>query len=229
MTNQSISNAFSSAFLGGGELNDDDMSAIFLASFEKAKENAAIIDKTDTLEIHCKKVNKEWKITNYEELLNVYYCNMYVSLDSISSSSDEDVSIEENTDPPLKTEPDSSDITYFKDNGMKETTMSFADWDEFNEMTLDLKYIGEDSNGQYVGEAEMRISTYDEETGETETITGSGTFTEDAEGNGRIVLDNGNSGDYYLYWEEDHYVLSIDIGRDAMTLLEAEWAYNNVG
>lgn len=229
LTNQSISNAFSSAFLGGGELNDDDMSAIFLASFEKAKENAAIIDKTDTLEIHCKKVNKEWKITNYEELLNVYYCNMYVSLDSISSSSDEDVSIEENTDPPLKTEPDSSDITYFKDNGMKETTMSFADWDEFNEMTLDLKYIGEDSNGQYVGEAEMRISTYDEETGETETITGSGTFTEDAEGNGRIVLDNGNSGDYYLYWEEDHYVLSIDIGRDAMTLLEAEWAYNNVG
>ena len=42
-------------------------------------------------------------------------------------------------------------------------------------------------------------------------------------------MDNGNSGDYYLYWEEDHYVLSIDIGRDAMTLLEAEWAYNNVG
>ena len=76
LTNQSISNAFSSAFLGGGELNDDDMSAIFLASFEKAKENAAIIDKTDTLEIHCKKVNKGWKITNYEELLNVYYCNM---------------------------------------------------------------------------------------------------------------------------------------------------------
>ena len=76
LMNQSISTAFSSTFLGGEELNDDDMSAIFLASFEKAKENAAIIDKTDTLEIHCKKGNKGWKITNYEELLNVYYCNM---------------------------------------------------------------------------------------------------------------------------------------------------------
>lgn len=109
LMNQSISSAFSSAFFGGGELNDDDMSAIFLASFEKAKENAAIIDKMDTLEIHCKKVNKEWKITNYEELLNVYYCNMYDSLDSISSSSDEDVSIEENTDPSTEAVPDSSD------------------------------------------------------------------------------------------------------------------------
>ena len=76
LMNQSISTAFSSTFLGGEELNDDDMSAIFLASFEKAKQNAAIIDKTDTLEIHCKKGNKGWKITNYEELLNVYYCNM---------------------------------------------------------------------------------------------------------------------------------------------------------
>lgn len=71
--------------------------------------------------------------------------------------------------------------------------MSFTAWDEFNEMTLDLTYIGEDSKGQYVGEAEVYISS-----------------------------------DYYMYWDEDHYVLSINIDGDTMTLLEAEWAYNNV-
>ena len=235
LINQSVSSAFSSAILGGGDLNDDDMTAIFLASFEKAKENAAIIDKTDTLEIHCEKVNKEWKITNYEDLLNVYYCNIYDSMNSMFSSSDEDVSNEESadtsakpedvsdedgTDASAETESD-SDITHF--------TMSFTAWDEFNEMTLDLTYIGEDSIGQYVGEAEVYISTYDEETGESDSATGTGTFTEDAEGNGRIVLDNGNSSDYYMYWDEDHYVLSINIDGDTMSLLEAEWAYNNVG
>lgn len=98
------------------------------------------------------------KLHHFSELLNVYYCNIYDSMNSMFSSPDEDVSNEDSIDASAEMESD-SDITYFKDNGMNETTMSFTAWDEFNEMTLDLTYIGEDSKGQYVGEAEVYIAS----------------------------------------------------------------------
>ena len=54
-------------------------------------------------------------------------------------------------------------------------------------------------------------------------------FTEDADGNGTVTLDNGNVADYSMYWQEDHYALTINMNGDTVDLLEADWAYNNVG
>ena len=248
LINQSVSSAFSSAFMGGGEMDDDDWVAIFMASFEKAKENAAIIDKTDTLEIYCKNVGKEWKICNYEVLSNIYYCNMTNALESMFAESEdagdaESIPKEDNTGLSAETESQpggenissstenglGSDISYFKDNGMKETTMSFAYWDETDEITLDLTYKGEDAEGNYVGEFEIHISQYNMDTGEEDSATGTGMFMEDADGNGTVTLDNGNVADYSMYWQEDHYALTINMNGDTIDLLEAEWAYNNVG
>lgn len=248
LINQSISSAFSSAFIGSGEMDDDDLTAIFIASFEKAKENVAIIDKTDTLEVHCKNVGKEWKICNPEVLRNIYYGNVVNSLESMFSESedteDEESTPEgENTDLATQTDLPSNEedadtsagtelgqnISYFKDNGMKETIMSFVYWDEADEMTLDFTYKGEDTEGNYVGEFEICISEYNADTGENDSVTGTGVFTEDTNGNGTVTLDNGNMSDYSIYWDEDHYAIVINFDGETMDLLEADWAYNNVG
>lgn len=245
LINQSISNALTSAFTGGGDMDDEDMAAVFLASFEKAKENAVIIDKTDTLEIHCKKIDKEWKICDYDVFLNIYYCNIF---DSISSMFDEedsdaetvqktenvDVSVEtesepENSDVSVEAESESDpDIMYYKDNDMKETLLSFTTWDDDGEMKLDLTYVGEDGAGQYVGEFEMCISSYYEDE-EPKSLTITGKFTEDGDGNGTLFFDSGNTSDYDMYWNEDHYVLSLKFNGETWELLEADWAYSNVG
>lgn len=248
LINQSVASVFSSTLIGGGEMDNDDWMAIFMASFEKAKENAAIIDKTETLEIHCKNVDKEWKICNSEVLRNIYYCNMPNALESMFAESEDAEDAEstpevDNTGLSAETESQpgdenispstenglGSDISYFKDNGMKETTMSFAYWDETGEITLDLTYKGEDTEGNYVGEFEIRISQYNTDTGEDDSVTGTGMFTEDADGNGTVTLDNGNVADYSMYWQEDHYALTINMNGDTVDLLEADWAYNNVG
>lgn len=135
LIDQSVSSALTSAFTGGGDMDNDDMTAVFLASFEKAKEDAAIIDKTDTLEIHCKKVDGEWKICDGDVFLNIYYCNILDSISSMFDESEEELDTEtvqkaENADVSVEAEPESenrdasaepesesesdSDIMYYK-------------------------------------------------------------------------------------------------------------------
>lgn len=347
LISQSISSAFSSAFTDGGEIDNEDMSAILIAAFEKEKENAAIIDKTETLEINCKKTDKGWKISNYETLLNIYYCNILDTLENMFDSEEGTTDSEEGTTDngvdeadtglenvseelkvleengfdtsiltteeqvivayakfvavssvdgdgitPTRTMDDiiseifeygfasdlsdynsyeilnyyidceiykgitttaaeiideqydigdgwaameqvdselASDITYFKDNDLRDTTMSFTYWDEANEATLDLTYTGEKGNGGYVGNFNLHLSSYNYDTEQTETLDGTGTFVEDVNGNGTLTFENGEAANYYLYWSDDHDVLTLDLDGETMDLLEASWAYDNVG
>lgn len=228
LLNQSISSAFTSEFFGGGDMmTDEDMAALFLASVEKAKQNAALIDKTDTLEIPCKKTDGGWKISEAEAFPNIYYCNILDSISSLFSElEEEDAPETESSEIP---ETESSGISAEEEADVNEEFMSFTYWDEESEMTLDLTYLGDDGKGGKTGEFEISISLYDEDTGESDSVTGEGTFTEDADGKGILTLDNGNTGEYDKYWEDDHYVLSINIGSETADLLEAEWAYQNVG
>lgn len=122
-----------------------------------------------------------------------------------------------------------SDIMYFEDNDLRETTMSFTYWDEANEVTLDLTYIGQKSNGDYVGNFKLHRSAYDYDTEQTETQDGTGTFVEDTNRNGTLTFENGEEVYYYLHWSDDHDVLTIDLDGETMDLLEANWAYDNVG
>ncbi len=43
-------------------LEDNDMSAMFIKSFENAQDSAAFVDKTDNLKIPCKKIDGKWKM-----------------------------------------------------------------------------------------------------------------------------------------------------------------------
>lgn len=228
LLNQSISSAFTSEFLGGGDMmTDEDMAALFLASVEKAKQNAALIDKTDTLEIPCKKTDGGWKISEAEAFPNIYYCNILDSISSLFSELEEEDAPETESSGIPETE--SSGISAEEEADVNEEFMSFTYWDEESEMTLDLIYLGDDGKGGKTGEFEISISLYDGDTGESESVIGEGTFTEDVDGKGILTLDNGNTGEYEKYWEDDHYVLSINIGSETADLLEAEWAYQNVG
>lgn len=225
-----VSSAVTSELLGGGDVDDDDMSAILLAAFEKEKENAAIIDKTETLDIFCKKTDNGWKITNYEVLLNVYYCNIYNTLDNMFDSEEDTEEIVDNNEEEQDENNNSdSDIMYYKDNDMRETTMSFVYWDDESEITIDLTYIGDKSSGESIGDFEIKMSYYDYDTDQNDVTDEKGTFIENPDGNGTITLENGNTIDYSMYWSDDHYVLYIESDGTSMELLEEQWAYNNVG
>lgn len=121
------------------------------------------------------------------------------------------------------------DVTYFEDVGMRSTTVEFTYWDEGNEITMSLTYLGETSDGQYVGDVYSTLSEYNDSTGEYESISVTGTFVENTDESGIITLDNGNAAEYQLEWQEDHYIMNLYLDGEEVNLLEAEWAYSNVG
>ena len=123
------------------------------------------------------------------------------------------------------------EIEYFKDQDMRETVSSFTAWDEYGEIEVTLTYEGQKvSNNDYVGSCEVYSSIYDEGTDRMEEYTSTGTFTENQEEEGTIILNDDSSMEYYLDWEEDHSVMYITFpDGNSMTLLESEWAYQNVG
>ena len=130
---------------------------------------------------------------------------------------------------PSATETSESDITYFSDNDMRETTCSYTYWDEESSVDLDLTYTGQKNDGTYVGNCTFHMSYYDYETEQTDTIDASGTFVEDTSEYGTITFESGAVATYYLYWDNDHYSLTLDLDGTTIYLLDANWAYDNVG
>lgn len=119
--------------------------------------------------------------------------------------------------------PADDDIRLFEEDGLKTTSLEFAVWDDTGEMYITMLYIGTNGKEQYVGNCTITVSDGDE----TESVEG--VFVENDDETGTITIDNGNTADYSLIWDTDHYVMTIDMGGTFYNLLEAEWAYGNVG
>lgn len=246
MIEQSVSNALTTSLAGaGGDIDESDMSAIFIKSFENAQDSAAFVDKSEKLKISCKKVDGKWKISDSTDLLNVYYGNILNTLEKLTpddSDSDDDnkadteadteadTSEQETTDTePSEAESDSaadnsSDVTTYD----TPTTASYTTWDDTSEVIVDMTYTGENSSGQMVGNFTFTIND-SEDSSDSQQISGS--FIENEDGTGTMTKSNGQTMDYSIYWSTDHNnmtVTGVD-GSSTIDLMDATWAYDNVG
>lgn len=246
MIEQSVSNALTTSLAGaGGDIDESDISAIFIKSFENAQDSAAFVDKSEKLKISCKKVDGKWKISDSTDLLNVYYGNILNTLEKLTpddSDSDDDnkadteadteadTSEQETTDTePSEVESDSaadnsSDVTTYD----TPTTASYTTWDDISEVIVDMTYTGENSSGQMVGNFTFTIND-SEDSSDSQQISGS--FIENEDGTGTMTKSNGQIMDYSIYWSTDHNnmtVTGVD-GSSTIDLMDATWAYDNVG
>ena len=242
MIEQSVSNALTTSLAGaGGDIDESDISAIFIKSFENAQDSAAFVDKSEKLKISCKKVDGKWKISDSTDLLNVYYGNILNTLEKLTpddSDSDDDskadteadTSEQETTDTePSEAESDSaadnsSDVTTYDTL----TTASYTTWDDTSEVIVDMTYTGENSSGQMVGNFTFTIND-SEDSSDSQQISGS--FIENEDGTGTMTKSNGQTMDYSIYWSTDHdniTVTGVD-GSSTIDLMDATWAYANVG
>lgn len=246
MIEQSVSNALTTSLAGaGGDIDESDISAIFIKSFENAQDSAAFVDKSEKLKISCKKVDGKWKISDSTDLLNVYYGNILNTLEKLTpddSDSDDDnkadteadteadTSEQETTDTePSEAESDSaadnsSDVTTYD----TPTTASYTTWDDTSEVIVDMTYTGENSSGQMVGNFTFTIND-SEDSSDSQQISGS--FIENEDGTGTMTKSNGQTMDYSIYWSTDHNnmtVTGVD-GSSTIDLMDATWAYDNVG
>ena len=246
MIEQSVSNALTTSLAGaGGDIDESDISAIFIKSFENAQDSAAFVDKSEKLKISCKKVDGKWKISDSTDLLNVYYGNILNTLEKLTpddSDSDDDnkadteadteadTSEQETTDTePSEAESDSaadnsSDVTTYD----TPTTASYTTWDDISEVIVDMTYTGENSSGQMVGNFTFTIND-SEDSSDSKQISGS--FIENEDGTGTMTKSNGQTMDYSIYWSTDHNnmtVTGVD-GSSTIDLMDATWAYDNVG
>lgn len=241
---------------GSADYDESDFVAYYIKAFENAKDKAAYVDKTETIELPCRKEDGQWKITEFAELSNIYYCNIINTYDKYfdgeggepdfiaETAGDEEAiengetvgseetagldeaaaaSQETGADETQESMPADDDIRLFEEDGLKTTSLEFAVWDDTGEMYITMLYIGTNSKGQYVGNCTITVSDGDE----TESVEG--VFVENDDETGTITIDNGNTADYSLIWDTDHYVMTIDMGGTFYNLLEAEWAYGNVG
>ena len=250
---QSVSSALTGSLTGDGSssLEDSDISAMFVKSFEKAQESAAFMDKTDTLKVSCKKVDGKWKISDSTDLLNVYYGNIINTLDKLTSDSSDDSSSGTDASDTETTEQSAgdtgtdsksdsstssdsasddasdSDITLYEDMDMKSTTNTYTMWDDTGEIIVDMTYIGENSTGQRVGNFNFTFND-NEDSDNSQQI--SGTFVENSDETGIMTDDNGRTTTYSIYWSDDHDNMMIT-GNDGtqLELMNANWARNNVG
>ena len=246
MIEQSVSNALTTSLAGAdGDIDESDISAIFIKSFENAQDSAAFVDKSEKLKISCKKVDGKWKISDSTDLLNVYYGNILNTLEKLTpddSDSDDDnkadteadteadTSEQETTDTePSEAESDSaadnsSDVTTYD----TPTTASYTTWDDISEVIVDMTYTGENSSGQKVGNFTFTIND-SEDSSDSQQISGS--FIENEDGTGTMTKSNGQTMDYSIYWSTDHNnmtVTGVD-GSSTIDLMDATWAYDNVG
>ncbi|MCR5602525.1 MAG: zinc ribbon domain-containing protein [Lachnospiraceae bacterium] len=103
----------------------------------------------------------------------------------------------------------------------KSGSMKFTAWDEEEEIILTLNYD--------TGDFELTQILYDSSGNIEATYPSSGEFQETADGLGTLNIDGGDSYDYEITYNSDHYEISINYPGREMYLMEAEWAYNNVG
>lgn len=243
---QSVSSALTTSLAGAdGDIDESDISAIFIKSFENAQDSAAFVDKSEKLKISCKKVDGKWKISDSTDLLNVYYGNILNTLEILTpddSDSDDDnkadteadteadTSEQETTDTePSEAESDSvadnsSDVTTYD----TPTTASYTTWDDTGEVIVDMTYTGENSSGQMVGNFTFTIND-SEDSSDSQQISGS--FIENEDGTGTMTKSNDQTMDYSIYWSTDHNnmtVTGVD-GSSTIDLMDATWAYANVG
>lgn len=242
MIEQSVSNALTTSLAGAdGDIDESDMSAIFIKSFENAQDSAAFVDKSEKLKISCKKVDGKWKISDSTDLLNVYYGNILNTLEKLTSDdSDSDDDSEADTEADTsKQETDgteaseaesdsaadnSSDVTTYD----TPTTASYTTWDDTSEVIVDMTYTGENSSGQMVGNFTFTIND-SEDSSDSQQISGS--FIENEDGTGTMTKSNGQTVTYSIYWSTDHNnmtVTGVD-GSSTIDLMDATWAYDNVG
>ena len=103
----------------------------------------------------------------------------------------------------------------------KSGTMKFTTWSEEEEIILTLNYD--------TGDFELTQTLFDGSGNITSTYSNSGKFQENVDGLGTLNIEGGDSYDYDMYYESDHYEMSINYPGREMYLMEAEWAYKNVG
>lgn len=243
---QSVSSALTTSLAGaGGDIDESDISAMFIKSFENAQDSAAFVDKSEELKISCKKIDGKWKISGSTDLLNVYYGNILNTLDKLTSDDSDsdddnkadteadteaDTSKQETTDTePSEAESDSaadnsSDVTTYD----TPTTASYTTWDDTGEVIVDMTYTGENSSGQKVGNFTFTIN-YSEDSSDSQQISGS--FIENEDATGTMTKSNGQTMNYSIYWSTDHNnmtVTGVD-GSSTIDLMDATWAYANVG
>lgn len=240
---QSVSSALTSSLAGsGGDIDDSDMSAMFIKSFENAQDSAAFVDKTEKLKISCKKIDGKWKISDSTDLLNVYYGNILNTLEKLTSDdsdSDEDskADTESDTSEPETTatetsetesntvsDDSSSDVTTYD----TPTTASYTVWDDTGEVIVDLTYTGENGSGQKVGNFTFTVND-SEDPSDSQQISGS--FIENEDATGTMTKSNGQTMTYSIYWSTDHNNMTITgvDGSSTIDLMDATWAYGNVG
>lgn len=239
---QSVSSALTTSLAGaGGDIDESDISAMFIKSFENAQDSAAFVDKSEELKISCKKIDGKWKISDSTDLLNVYYGNILNTLEKLTSDDSDsdddnkadteaDTSKQETTDTePSEAESDSaadnsSDVTTYD----TPTTASYTTWDDTGEVIVDMTYTGENSSGQKVGNFTFTIN-YSEDSSDSQQISGS--FIENEDATGTMTKSNGQTMNYSIYWSTDHNnmtVTGVD-GSSTIDLMDATWAYANVG
>ena len=213
--------------LSGIQFDDEEMAAIFTASFQNEQESAAIVSKTETIDIKCKKVHKTWKVVDVGKLTNIYFCNMYSALDEYygndTDNIDDDVKSEgeEESD-----DTEGTDITktYDGESDFEEYTVEYTFWTEYTDITITMNYQSS-ASGTY----KMRYIECDDD-GSTMDETSEGTFNEDSTLNGTLYNDNGDTLSYTIYYDTDHYCMTLyDDDGSTIDLLEKEWAQTHVG
>ena len=235
---QSVSSALTSS-LAGGDIDDSDMSAMFIKSFENAQDSAAFVDKTDNLKIPCKKIEGKWKISDSTDLLNVYYGNILSTLEKVTSDdsgSDEDGNVDTESDTSMPettaTETSETENDSATDNSSDATTYdtpitaSYTLWDDSGEIIVDMTYTGENASGQKVGNFTLTINYTDDS---KEDIQHDGSLIESADGIGTMTFYEGGSMDYDIYWDSDHNNMQLNINGEMFNLMDSTWAYGNVG
>lgn len=243
---QSVSSALTTSLAGaGGDIDESDISAMFIKSFENAQDSAAFVDKSEELKISCKKIDGKWKISDSTDLLNVYYGNILNTLEKLTSDdsdSDDDNKADTEADTEADTskqetdgtEPSEAESDSAADNSSDvttydtPTTASYTTWDDTGEVIVDMTYTGENSSGQKVGNFTFTIN-YSEDSSDSQQISGS--FIENEDATGTMTKSNGQTMNYSIYWSTDHNnmtVTGVD-GSSTIDLMDATWAYANVG
>lgn len=234
---QIVSSAITGAFTGEDvDMEDSDMAAIFTKAFENAKETASYVDKTESIDIGLKKVDGQWKIIDATGLMNVYYCNIlntfekFFSSETEESGENEEETETENTgdmesgsDADVSEASDDSDIRLFEDEGLRNTKEEYAIWDDEGELYVTMVYIGTNSKNQYVGNCTIEFTDAEG----TQSLEG--TFVENSGETGTMTYNNGKSASYRIEWNTDHSELIMELDGEEYYLLEAQWAYGNVG
>lgn len=101
-------------------------------------------------------------------------------------------------------------------------------WDAPYAVIVDMTYTGENSSGQKVGNFTFTIN-YSEDSSDSQQISGS--FIENEDATGTMTKSNGQTMNYSIYWSTDHNnmtVTGVD-GSSTIDLMDATWAYANVG